>query len=450
MSSKSNYKSNTKGPNGGRGRFRSKGFTGNYNQGNSYKKGKKELKFTPLDSGSPQATYMQVMEVLENHLVIEIDKGGRDVANSIAAASIQLPEKPKLEISTETDAAKKAAEDRANELDYLEDKKLWNKRKSQLEDGLNKAYSIIWTDYMTETMRTRIEQHPDYLSKIKGDSVELIKAIKSSMHETTRAQKPTLSAIQAITKLFTYKQQDQPLGDYIKVFKEHRDVLITQLGEHMFDHFAATQTVDYSNKTVDERKKIRKDTFDEMLGTLLIVNSDQRRYKGLQSDLSAGFTRGRDEYPGNLHAAIDMLDNHKPEYSHKENKKKSSGESKGEKNMKSEKSFAQKKKDGPVVCFCCGSPDHKSNDCEFEKRIPKSEWFNKTGKVPKKGFSCKIPCTDGGIRRRIRSINRCRRRKFGGKLEKFKKFKECLAKEKSKEWTWTWKSQGWMEQFRGK
>jgi hypothetical protein len=74
---------------------------------------------------------------------------------------------------------------------------------------------------MTISMQDRIEQqHPEFASKIKGDPIELLKAIKVSMHETTRSQKPILSAIHAMTNLFTYKQGDNGLSDNLKSFKE--------------------------------------------------------------------------------------------------------------------------------------------------------------------------------------------------------------------------------------
>jgi hypothetical protein len=77
-----------------------------------------------------------------------------------------------------------------------------------LDDGLTKAYGLIWSDYMSISMQDRIEQHPEFASKIKGDAIELLKAIKLSMHETTRSQKPVLSAIQALTKQLIFKHGD--------------------------------------------------------------------------------------------------------------------------------------------------------------------------------------------------------------------------------------------------
>jgi hypothetical protein len=81
------------------------------------------------------------------------------------------------------------------------------------------------------TVCAGIEQHPEFASKIKGDAIELLKAIKLSMHETTRSQKPALSAIQALTKLLIFKHGDNlGLSRYLKSFKELRDGVKTQLG----------------------------------------------------------------------------------------------------------------------------------------------------------------------------------------------------------------------------
>ena len=383
MSSKTRSKSSS----GGKSHFRgSRDKSGKSKSQFGYKSSKsykKEMKFTPLDSrySSPQATYVTVMEALETEILKTFEKGAKDVADSLMAEELITLERPAIQVSTNADAALAARENVAFELDFSDQIKRHNKRVENLEQGMVRAYGMIWSDYMSTSMIERIERHPDYLTRIKGDAIELIKAIKSCMHETTRSQKPILNAIQAITKLFCYKQTDgMTLSEYIKGFKEHRDVFKTQLGENMFDDFAERHTDGYNGMGEDDRETARNAMLDEFLGVLFLLNSDQRKYGSMKTELSAAFTRGRDEYPKSLRRATDMLDTHALDQTYKDHRKRQAID-KGDKQVKSEKNFAQKK-DGPMICYCCGAKNHKSNSCPFEKKVPKSEWHHKTGKVP--------------------------------------------------------------------
>ena len=379
-------KHSSKGPGGKKGHFRrSKSFKSKSISHDGNKSFRKALKFTPLDSrlSTPQATYVTVLEAIETEILKTFDKAAKDVATSIRQEEKVVLQRPKLQLSTNADAAVAKVENEEFRIEFQDAIKRHNKNLENLQQGLDRAYGLIWSDYMTASMIDRIEQHPDYQTSIKGDVIALIKAIKASMHETTRAQKPVLSAIQAITKLFNYKQTDGvSLSQYIKGFKEHRDVLKTQLGDHLFDFFCEQQS-GWDALTEPQQKSEKDNMLDEVLGILFILNSDQRKYGSIKTDLAAAFTRERDEYPSSLTKAIDMLDTHTFDSTFKEHRKKAEHKhDKSDKSSRSEKSFAQKKKDGPTVCFCCGSKDHKSPDCKWEKKIPKSEWYKQTGKVP--------------------------------------------------------------------
>jgi hypothetical protein len=111
-------------------------------------------------------------------------------------------------------------ENKAFQYDYRDDMKIHKQRVLTFKENLVKAYGLIWDDYMTTTMQNRIEQHPDYASKIKNNPVELVLAIRSSMHETVRAQHSIITLFSALTKFFTYKQkEDMTNGEYLKGFK---------------------------------------------------------------------------------------------------------------------------------------------------------------------------------------------------------------------------------------
>ena len=67
-------------------------------------------------------------------------------------------------------------------------------RKNTLETNLGRAYALILSTYCNGTMQHRIEEHPEFDSKIQNDPIELLKAIKIVMHNPIRAKYPYASA----------------------------------------------------------------------------------------------------------------------------------------------------------------------------------------------------------------------------------------------------------------
>ena len=75
-------------------------------------------------------------------------------------------------------------------------------------------------------MQHRIEEYPDFESKIQNDPVELLKATKIVMHDPIRAKYPYASLTEALMRTLNTKQLEQEsLMDYMKRFKQSRDVL---------------------------------------------------------------------------------------------------------------------------------------------------------------------------------------------------------------------------------
>jgi hypothetical protein len=210
-------------------------------------KSKKEYKFTPLDSTSSiaQASYASVKAHLLVYIQKEFGTGMLDIYDSIdKEEKIDLSkELPVVKTSKSSDDKVADQENKAFQYhDYRDDMKIYKQRVLTFKENLVKAYGLIWDDYMTATMQNRIEQHPDYESKIKNNPVELMLAIRASMHESVRAQHTILTLFLALTKFFTYKQkEDMTNVEYLKGFKEHRDVFKTQWGTKITDEYAERQ-----------------------------------------------------------------------------------------------------------------------------------------------------------------------------------------------------------------
>jgi len=199
------------------------------------------------------------------------------------------------------------------------------------------------------------------------------------------AQKPLLTATSALIKLLTYKQRDDvSMSEYIKTFKEVRDVFTTQWGKNITDYFVEQQPEYKSLNNANEKAKMKEDQFDEWIGLLFMLNADWRKYGSIKNELAASYTRGRDEYPKSLKSAIDYLDTHVTDSAYKEYKKlqkKKEKDKGGDAKSKSETSFAQKTE--AMTCYCCGDKSHKSPECPLKDKVKKTEWFKKTGMVPK-------------------------------------------------------------------
>ena len=116
---------------------------------------------------------------------------------------------PKLEIANAmfpdgaSDAVKAAAEvtrkhqQKANNLKFQTDYKIHKEREQEYNDIMNQVFSIIVAVFCSKTMVHRIEQHPEYKTKIQDDPIDLLEAIKTLVHDPIRAQYPIILAYTA-------------------------------------------------------------------------------------------------------------------------------------------------------------------------------------------------------------------------------------------------------------
>ena len=91
------------------------------------------------------------------------------------------------------------------------------KRKEALETNLSMVHSLIHSNYCTRVMQNRIEEHPDFDSKIRDDPIALLEAIKTLMHDTVRAQCPMVSMTDSLARLINIRQwENEDLLEHVK------------------------------------------------------------------------------------------------------------------------------------------------------------------------------------------------------------------------------------------
>jgi len=81
---------------------------------------------------------------------------------------------------------------------------------------------------------------------------------------------------ESLIRLVNIKMYDQesPL-EYVKQFKEHRDVMASHLGKDLLD-YQTTQTQAYKDSTINiaARKKLKEGAWDQWMAYLMMKGSD--------------------------------------------------------------------------------------------------------------------------------------------------------------------------------
>ena len=163
------------GPNAGRG------------NGQSQTKGKqKEMRFATQEQMTKG--YYSTYNDVKDTIVTEVQKRyeyGSDIAKAIRSGQRFDIEtvKPTRGISKADNTDEKKHEQDGLDILYQEELRMYLDRKKHLRDNELKAYSLIISNYCTTLMKTRIEEHPEYLTTILDNPVELLEKIKTLTHD---------------------------------------------------------------------------------------------------------------------------------------------------------------------------------------------------------------------------------------------------------------------------
>jgi hypothetical protein len=248
---------------------------------------------------------------------------------------------------------------------------------------LTKAYALIFSTYCNKTMQNRVEEHPEFETTIRDDPIELLNKIKVlRMHDPIRAKSPFASLTEAISRMLNLKQSDNKgLLDYIKRFKESRDIMKSQVGTDILDKFVEN-TLEYRDESNTTMKKEMKDgAFNRWMAYLLIRNIDQAKYGSLPNGLVSQFSMQNNQYPKTCTTATDILSNDRFNNRGNSNKKKWNNRPKKDEDVNSlgktttktnATSFTQGGKD--KTWYCCGKAGHLSPECPDKNTIKKENW----------------------------------------------------------------------------
>ena len=281
-------------------------------------------------------------------------------------------------LSSEEIASRQESLDKEHELEYSS----FVDRREDYRKNKTKAYALIFQQHCTKVMQHRIEEHPEFDSTIEDDPIELLKAIKVLMHDPIRAKYPFASLIEALTRWLNMKQhQDESLVDYIKRFKQNRDIVKSHLGTDFLDNFMSQTTEYKEQKTSKSKEELKNGAFGALNSYLILRNCDRDKYGSVIQGMESQYSMGHDQFPRQVTLATDILANHKFDSYKMNNKTKRHDHNRKESKPLTETSFMQAKMKPGEYCYCCGAKDHKSNACPKRNTIPRDQWvINRSGK----------------------------------------------------------------------
>ena len=323
------------------------------------------MKFLPHTIGTNKATYEIVKMHIEQYEQ-KTYKHRQDIAKSLREQekkdlTAEMPVRMMSGPVAESEEGVRKIEQEGYNVLYTAEVQNYKDRKNTLDTNLGRAYALILSTYSNGTMQHHIEEHPDFVSMIQKNPIELLKAIKIVMHDPIRVKYPYASLTEALMRTLNIRQlEHESLIDYMKRFKQLRDVLKSHIGGAILNKFVENLP-EYRHGTMVEQREMKTKAFGRWMAYMMIRNSDQAKYGSLLNGMVSQFSMSNNQYPVDMRQAMDILSNHKHN-SHKTRRDRArQKDDKDETTKASKASFMQTK--NMKTCYCCGKKGHVSLKC---------------------------------------------------------------------------------------
>ena len=169
-----------------------------------------EMKFLSHTPGTNKwtATYETVKTHIEQY-VQKMYKHGQDIAESLRELQKKdlSGEMPVRQMSTFVEASEERVrkiEQEGYDVLYTAEVQNYMDRKNTLETNLRRVYVLILSTYCNGTMQHRIEEHPDFESKIQNDPIDVERISLGSLKQSLRITVVTLTAPPVILRRLWY------------------------------------------------------------------------------------------------------------------------------------------------------------------------------------------------------------------------------------------------------
>lgn len=255
------------------------------------------------------------------------------------------------------------------------------KREEKYENNRTVVYSIVFGQ-CSATMKAQLESQDDWDTiNVKHDLVTLLKSIKVWALNQQSSTYPTMAMISSSKSLFKMNQgKYEDLIEFKKRFTAVAEVL---------DHIEADlsgYTKGLANKILKKEHNVdRKDANEaqieaaqktaknRFLAGMFLDGADPLRYRAVLEDLRNQYLKGKNEYPENVTAAFNMLQNWSAKTKTKEEEPYNDGVNFAQ---GSEPPSNQHEYHSNDLCYRCGDPGHHAKDCTKGRRSQASGTAN--------------------------------------------------------------------------
>ena len=191
------------------------------------------------------------------------------------------------------------------------------KRRSILDDNIQKAYSLI-LGQCTDLLQSKMKQQATWeATSIAQDAIKLVTMIKSITFKFEDQKFLPLALYQAKANLYNLRQGTMTNHDYLQRFNNLVDVASAYNGQlhdgaiNDIVHVRLFPNILKADLTAAQTKEIDTGAADLYLATMFIFQCDKKRYGKLSEELENAFTKGRDDYPSNVVSAYHLINEYK-------------------------------------------------------------------------------------------------------------------------------------------
>jgi hypothetical protein len=341
-----------------------------------------------IGAAKQASDYTVITKYLINH-IRKTYKFGDDIGKALEEKTPFVAPEPSLRQATDATLTEdeKVIKNKGYELRYKYEIEAMVDRQQEYESNVGRAYAFLFGQ-CNKAMQHKLQARTDYESKIKGNPIELLRAIEEHSISYQENKYEMRIVFDALRNFVNLKQaEDESLIDYTARFKSARDIMKAQVGNRVapiiLTKYLEAQD-EWAGATTEEKEEMAREAYKAFTTFVYIENTDRSKYGSLVNGLSSQFALNNDQYPKDMEKATNVLSNHRFDQTYHDNRKKKRDSNKDKDKNKDrnktddneeqeqqapELSFAQME----GKCYCCGKQGHKSPQCSQNNK-PKSEW----------------------------------------------------------------------------